>query len=115
MIFFLLFAATLQAAPRALVPDQVEKDLGDAVKNITVIEPHEQSEVCECLMSYRGIPLQTVLEQYYPKEWPGFDGEIQIFALDGYLGAVEASKARIIGQGSFPGNRAASAGNGLPI
>jgi mono/diheme cytochrome c family protein len=94
MIFFLLFAAIVQAAPTVLMPVQVEKDLGDAIKNITVIEPHEQCGEHECLVTYRGIPLRTVLEQYYPKEWPGFNGEIQLFALDGYLGVVEAHKAR---------------------
>jgi mono/diheme cytochrome c family protein len=94
MTFCLLLAATVQAAPTVLVPEQVEKDLAPAVKDITVIEPHEQCGEHECLVSYRGIPLRTVLEHYYPKEWPAFDGEIQLFALDGYLGVVEASKAR---------------------
>ena len=94
MALFILLAASVQAAPLVLKPEQVENDPGFAVRDITVIEPHEQCGERECLVTYRGIPLRTLLERYYPKEWPGFDGEIQLFALDGYLGVVEARKAR---------------------
>jgi mono/diheme cytochrome c family protein len=45
-------------------------------------------------VTYRGIPLRALLEHYFPKEWPDFNGEIQLFAGDGYLGVVEAGKAR---------------------
>jgi hypothetical protein len=94
MSFCLLLAASTQAAPLELKPGQVENDLGGSIQDITVIEPHEQCGSHACLVTYRGIPLRTVVEKYYPKEWPGFDGEIQLFALDGYLGVVKASKAR---------------------
>ena len=90
----LLLAASVQAAPLELKPGQVENDLGGSIQDITVIEPHEKCGEHECLVAYRGIALRTLLEHYYPKEWPDFDGEIQLFALDGYLGVVKASKAR---------------------
>lgn len=94
MILLLLLAASAHAAPRELVPAQVEKELGFAIREVTVIEPHEECGERACLVSYRGVSLRTLLEHYYPKEWPGFDGEIQLFALDGYLGVVAAGKAR---------------------
>ena len=94
VILFLLLAASVQAATLELKPEQVRKDLGFAITKITVIEPHENCGSRDCLVTYVGIPLRTLLEYYYPKEWPGFDGDIQLIARDGYLGIVAAGKAR---------------------
>jgi mono/diheme cytochrome c family protein len=93
-ILYLLLLTCVQADPRLLSPVQIKKDLGASIRDITVIEPHEQCMERECLVGYRGIPLRTLLEYYYPKEWAGFDGDILLSTLDGYLGIVEASKAR---------------------
>lgn len=94
LIFFLLLVSTVQAAPKILAPVPLKKDLGGTIKDITVIEPHEKCGEHECLVTYRGIPLRTLLDYYYPKEWAGFDGDIHLSTLDGYLGIVAASKAR---------------------
>jgi mono/diheme cytochrome c family protein len=94
VILFLLLAAHVHAAPMELKLEQVRKDLGFAIRGITVIEPHEKCGERECLVTYLGVPLRTLLEYYYPKEWGGFEGEIQLIARDGYLGVVEASKVR---------------------
>ena len=94
VILFLLLAAPVQAAPMELESEQVKKDLGFAIKEITVMEPHEKCGEPEYYIAYIGISLRTLLEYYYPKEWTDFDGEIQLLARDGYMGAVEASKAR---------------------
>ena len=72
----------------------LKKDLGGAIREVTVIEPHEQCGDHECLVTYRGIPLRALLEYYYPEEWAGFDGYIHLSTLDGYMGIVAASRAR---------------------
>lgn len=94
VILFLLLTAPVQAAPLELMPKQVKQDLGSAGREITVIEPHERCGEPEHFVTYVGIPLRTLVEYYYPKQWTGFDGDIHLLAIDGYLGIVEARKAR---------------------
>ena len=93
VILLMLFALPLQAAPFELTPEQVRRDLGSSISEITVVEPHMQCGKSKCIVTYVGVPLRTLVEHYYPEEWRDFSGEIHFIALDGYLGIVAAGKA----------------------
>lgn len=94
LILFMLLASHVHAAPMELSPEQVRKDLGSAIREISVIEPHEQCGETSYIVTYVGIPLRILIEYYYPGEWTGFSGDIHLIARDGYLGIVEAGKMR---------------------
>lgn len=94
VIVIMLLASPLQAAPLALAPEQVRQDLGTAIREVTVIDPYGECGGRQCLVTYFGIPLGTLLEYYFPGQWEGFSGEIHFLAQDGYLGIVAAAKAR---------------------
>jgi mono/diheme cytochrome c family protein len=94
VILFMLLASPLQAAPLALEPVQLRQVLGSDIREITVIEPHDECGERKCLVTYLGIPLARLLDYYYPEEWQGFSGEIHFLARNGYLGIVQAAKVR---------------------
>jgi len=94
LILFMLLASHLHAAPMELKPEQVKQDLGFAIREIIVIEPHAQCGETKCIVTYVGIPLRALIEYYYPEEWTGFSGDIHLIARDGYLGIIEADKTR---------------------
>ena len=84
--FLVLHVTSLHAAPMELDLEQLKKDLGFAVKEMTVIEPHKRCDGCEFTVTYVGIPFRKLIEYYYHEEWNGFSGDIHLIARDGYLG-----------------------------
>jgi mono/diheme cytochrome c family protein len=94
VILLMLFALPLHAGPLELSPEEVRRDLRSEIREVTVIEPHAQCGERKCVVTYVGVPLRTLVEQYYSEEWRDFSGEIHFIARDGYLGIVEATKAR---------------------
>jgi mono/diheme cytochrome c family protein len=93
-ILLTLLALPLHAAPVELTPEKVRNDLGSAIGEIAVIEPNAQCGKRDCIVTYVGVPLRTLIEYYFRDAWQGFSGEIHFIAGDGYLGIVEAARAR---------------------
>jgi mono/diheme cytochrome c family protein len=90
----LLLSITANAAVLDMDPDQVRKDLGHEAVEITVIEPHMMCGGAACEVAYIGIPLEKLMQYYFPGTWEGFNGVIHFYASDGYLAAIDTNKAR---------------------
>jgi len=73
---------------------EVRTALGDEAVDITVMEPHMKCGSTSCRVTYVGIPLQKLMQHYFPDEWNDFRGVILFSAIDGYLAAVDADKVR---------------------
>lgn len=93
-IFLVLLATRSVAEPLSLSVKEISKDLAAETVDIKVIELHESGKQKTNTVSYTGVPLETLLQYLYPKQWQGFDGEIYFYALDGYLSILDAQKAR---------------------
>ena len=91
-LVFMLLAAQANAAALELRLDHVMRDLGSEVVEITVIEPHCSGSNCK--ITYVGIPFRKLIEFYYSDAWKSFQGELHLFARDGYLEIVDADKIR---------------------
>lgn len=91
-LFFMLLAAQANAAAMELRLDQVIRDLGSEVVEITVIEPHCSGSNCKII--YVGIPFRKLIEYYYTDAWKEFKGEVHLLARDGYLEVVDTEKVR---------------------
>ena len=95
LVFILvLFGSQVVAEPLSLSVTEISKDLAAETVDIKVIELHESDEEKSNTVTYTGIPLNVLLQYLYPKQWKTFEGEIYLYALDGYLSIVDAEKAR---------------------
>jgi hypothetical protein len=92
----LVFLLSLQALATGLELslDQVQKDLGNEAVEITVMEPHMKCGEADCKVTYLGIPLEKLMQYYFPDTWDGFNGFIHFSASDGYLAAIDTERAR---------------------
>ena len=91
---FVLLALHANAVAVELGLDEVRAALGDEVREITVKEPHMKCGRDGCTVTYVGIPLEKLMQHYFPDTWKGFNGVIHFSARDGYLAAVDTNKVR---------------------
>jgi mono/diheme cytochrome c family protein len=89
-----LVAIQVQAAELGLNLDQINRDLGSGIVEITVLEPHMKCGKADCLVTYVGVPLGKLMQFYFPDTWSDFNGFIHFFTSDGYLSSVGAEKVR---------------------
>ena len=94
VIVFMLFGPQVFADPLSLSVTEISKDLATETVAIKVIELYESGKEKTNAVTYTGIPLDVLLQYLYPKQWKSFEGEIYLYALDGYLSIVDAEKAR---------------------
>jgi mono/diheme cytochrome c family protein len=95
LVIFLFFGGSqVYADAGNLGVKQIRKDLAAEIVDIEVIELHESTSDKITTVTYTGIPLESLLQYLYPREWKEFDGEVHFHALDGYLSIVDAEKAR---------------------
>ncbi len=94
VIVFMLFGPQVFAEPLSLSVTKISLDLAAETVDIKVVELHESDEKKSNTVTYRGIPLNVLLQYLYPQQWNTFEGEIYLYALDGYFSIVDAEKAR---------------------
>ena len=82
------------AAVLDLSLNAVRAALGDEAVEVTVLEPHMKCGSADCTIPYVGIPLQKLLQHYFPDIWGDFNGLILFSASDGYLATIKAGKVR---------------------
>ncbi len=77
------------------VPEKLERQSGVHRQTIDVIEPHASTPDRPAVIRYVGLPMDSLLTQWFGESWKAPEAEIVFLARDGYRSAIANSRLTI--------------------
>ena len=88
----LLFAPLAVSALQLPAPDSLARNTGLRPQTVEVIEPHATTPERPVRVAYVGVPIRTILTEWFGDAWQAPDVEVVFLAEDGYASAIPGAK-----------------------